>query len=111
MRYFLPLLTACSGIAVAAACAIETPITFASEPSPSNKIAAMTMNAGTADVSAPRVVCSRNRPIQFSDVTKVASAGAPSGLSFAANKIVQLFCRDVRINTIVVRDYCAVIRG
>jgi hypothetical protein len=97
MRYFLPLLTACSGIAVAAACAIE--------------IAEMTMNAGTADVSAPRVVCSRNRPIQFSDVTKVASAGAPSGLSFAANKIVQLFCRDVRINTIVVRDYCAVIRG
>jgi hypothetical protein len=110
MRYFLPLLTTCSGIAVAAACAIETPITLASEPSTSNKIAAVTMAAGTTDASAPRVVCSRN-PIQSSDVTKVASAGAPSGLSFAANKIVQLFCRDVRINTIVVRDYCAVIRN
>jgi hypothetical protein len=110
MRYFLPLLTACSGIAVAAACAIETPIALASEPSISNKIAAMTMDAGTTDDSTSRVICSRNRPIQSSDVTKVASAGSPSGLSLAASKIVQLFCRDVRINTIVVRDYCAVIR-
>jgi hypothetical protein len=55
------------------------------------------------------VVCSRNRPLQSSDVTKVASANALQGLSLASN-IVMLFCRDVRINTIVVHDYCAVIR-
>jgi hypothetical protein len=93
------------------ACVAESaPIASASEISAGTKIAATTRDAGTTEAAAHKIVCSRNRPLQSSDVMKVASAGASQGLNLASN-IVQLFCRDVRINTIVVRDYCAVIRG
>jgi hypothetical protein len=111
MRYLVPMLTACSGIAVAIACvAGPTPMASASERVADTKIAAATTrDAGTNGTSTHKVVCSRNRPLQFSDSTKIASANAPQESSLASN-IIQLFCRDVRINTIVVRDYCAVIR-
>jgi hypothetical protein len=111
MRALVPLLTICSGIAIVIACVAESvPIASASETSAGTKIAAATRDAGTTEASAHKIVCSRNRPLQSSDVMKVASADASQGLNLASN-IVQLFCRDVRINTIVVRDYCAVIRG
>jgi hypothetical protein len=111
MRYLFPLLTACSGIAVAVACvAGSTPMASASETVADTKIAAATKDAGTIGASTHKVVCSRNRPLQSSNAIEVASAtGVPQGLSLSS-KIVQLFCRDVRINTIVVHDYCAVIR-
>lgn len=110
MRYLVLMLTAYSGIAVAIACvAGSTPMASASETVADTKIAAATRGAGTNDTSTHKVVCSRNRPLQFSDSTKIASASAPQEPSLASN-IIQLFCRDVRINTIVVRDYCAVIR-
>jgi hypothetical protein len=110
MRYLVPMLAACSGIAVAVACVTgTTPMASASEKVADTKIAAATKDAGTVNPST-RVVCSRNRPLQFSNAIEVASsAGVPQGLSLPSN-IVQLFCRDVRINTIVVHDYCAVIR-
>jgi hypothetical protein len=110
MRYLVPLLTTCSGIAVAIACvAGSIPIASASEAVADTKVAVATKDAGTIDSSSHKVVCSRNRPFQSSNAEKVASAGASQERSLASN-IVQLFCRDVRINTIVVRDYCAVIR-
>jgi hypothetical protein len=110
MRYLVPLLTAYSGIAIAIACvAGSSPVASASETVADTKMAAATRDAGTVDASAHKVVCSRNRPFQSSNAVKVASAGVPQDLSLASN-IVQLFCRDVRINTIVVHDYCAVIR-
>jgi hypothetical protein len=110
MRYLIPLLTAYSGVAVALACLTGAPMASASEPVSSTKVAAATRNASTVDAASDhKVVCSRNRPFQASDAMKVASASTPQELSLPS-KIVQLFCRDVRINTIVVRDYCAVIR-
>jgi hypothetical protein len=111
MRSLLPLLTICSGIVIVIACIAESaPIASASETGAKTKIAVAAREARITNASAHKVVCSRNRPLQFSDTTKVASSGVPQGLNLASN-IVQLFCRDVRINTIVVRDYCAVIRG
>jgi hypothetical protein len=111
MRYFSTLLlTSCSALAMAIACIAESaPVAFASEPSTSTKIAALTKDDGSIGTTGQKVVCSRNKPLQYSDVTKVASATDPQKLGLASN-IIQLFCRDVRINTIVVTDYCAIIR-
>jgi hypothetical protein len=111
MRYFIPLLSVCSGLAVATAYIGESAqVASAAQINPNTQIAAV--SAETATVSKPKthVTCSRNRPLRVSaDGTKIASADLPQRLRFASN-IVQLFCRDVRINTIVVRDYCAVVR-
>jgi predicted RNA methylase len=111
MRYFVPLLTACSGLAVAIACVAQS-ASFASavEPSASfTKVAAARQNMAMTDNSARQVVCSRNRVSQLKGPDNTVFANVPEGLSLTSN-IVELFCRDVRINTIVVRDYCAVIR-
>ncbi len=110
MRYLVPLLTAYSGVAIVIACiAGSAPTASASEAVADTKMAAVTRNSGTINASSTKVVCSRNQPFQSSDAAKVSSASAPQELSLPS-RIVQLFCRDVRINTIVVRDYCAVIR-
>jgi hypothetical protein len=110
MRYFIPLLSVCSGLAVATAYVNESAqVASATQIKPDTQIAAVSAETTT---SAPKthVTCSRNRPLQVSaDGTKIASADLPQSLGLASN-IVQLFCRDVRINTIVVRDYCAVVR-
>lgn len=111
MRYFIPLLSVCSGLAVATAYVNESAqVAFATQIKPDTQIAAV--SAATPAIAAPKthVTCSRNRPLQVSaDGTTIASADLPQSLRFASS-IVQLFCRDVRINTIVVRDYCAVVR-
>lgn len=114
MRHFVPLLTACAGTAAAIACLAQAPNTLASEPgtsisNASIQIAAVSKETDLTKTSGQKVICSRNRPLQSSDFGKLA-ANLPERLSLASN-IVQLFCRDVRINTIVVRDYCAVIRS
>jgi hypothetical protein len=111
MRYSSTLfLAASSALTVAIACVAQSaPAAFASEPSANIKIAALAKDSGATQAQAQKVICSRNRPLQYSDVTKVASASNPQGLGLASN-IIQLFCRDVRINTILVRDYCAIIR-
>jgi hypothetical protein len=109
MRYFIPLLSVCSGLAVATAYVNESAqVASATQLKPDTQIAAVSTETTT---SAPKThVTCRNRPLQVSaDGTKIASADLPQSLRFASN-IVQLFCRDVRINTIVVRDYCAVVR-
>jgi hypothetical protein len=110
MRYLVPLLTACSGIAIAiTGITGSIPTASASAPVADTKMAAVTRDASTINAPTHKVVCSRNRPLQSSNEMKVASAGVPQETNLAS-KIVQLFCRDVRINTIVVHDYCAVIR-
>jgi hypothetical protein len=112
MRYFIPLLSVCSGLAVATAYVNESAqVASATQIKPDTQIAAVSSTTAPT-VVAPKthVTCSRNRPLQVSaDGTKIASADLPQSLRFASN-IVQLFCRDVRINTIIVRDYCAVVR-
>jgi hypothetical protein len=111
MRYFIPLLAMCSGLAVATTSFLDlTQVASAAQVKTDARIAAV--SSETKAISAPktRITCSRNRPLQVSaDGTKIASSEIPKGLSLASN-IVKLFCRDVRINTIVVRDYCAVVR-
>lgn len=110
MRYFIPLLAACSGLAIATACVSESAQASSATIKPSTQIAAVSPEATSVSAPKTHVTCSRNRPLQVSaDGTKIASADLPHNLRFASN-IVQLFCRDVRINTIVVRDYCAVVR-
>ncbi len=63
------------------------------------------------DYKAPpntRVVCSPNNPLAGrSDL--LASADVPQRLGLAANAI-DIFCRDIRINTIVVRYFCTVLK-
>ncbi len=115
MRYLTPVFAACSGLVVATAgfnAFIQT--ATAAQVTSDHRMAAVTTELQVTPAPKVREVCSRNRPLSVSaDGTRLASAQTPQGVGqdsgWAAN-IVQLFCRDVRINTIVVRDYCAVIR-
>jgi hypothetical protein len=57
-----------------------------------------------------QVVCSATNPLAGKvDGDKLAREGVPANLKLAAN-ILDIFCRDVRINTIVVRHYCTVLK-
>jgi hypothetical protein len=109
MRYTIPLAVACSGLAIAAS--ITPTQTLAAEQIKTNNRIAAALNAqptSVAESSVRKVICSRNYTLQANpEGTKVAAL--PEGLTWASN-IVQLFCRDVRINMIVVKDYCAVVR-
>lgn len=110
MRHFILSLAACSGFAIA--------ITF-SEPfnaanAMDNKVDSQISSVGSEAQSIPanqtKVVCSRNHPLSLNaGGVKVASAIASQSEDWFPN-VIKLFCRDVRINTIVVRDYCAVVR-
>jgi hypothetical protein len=108
MRYS-SLLAACSGLALAATCLIPLQAATAAEIK-GTRIASVGLEAPTAPTNQTKVVCSRNRPLSLSaDGVKVASGIAPQSADWTPS-IIKLFCRDVRINTIVVRDYCAIIR-
>lgn len=110
MRYSIPLLMFCSGLMVATS-TLSVQVAVAGQ----NKVGTQVVAALDSQVSPmsegstkAKVVCSHNRTLQVSaDGTKVAAL--PEGLTWASN-IVQLFCREVRINMILVKDYCAVIR-
>lgn len=108
MRYSIPLLMICSGLMVATS-TLSVQVAVAGQ----NKVGTQVVAALDSQVSpmsegSTKVVCSHNRTLQVSaDGTKVAAL--PEGLTWASN-IVQLFCREVRINMILVKDYCAVIR-
>jgi hypothetical protein len=112
MRHYISLLAACSGLALTTTILVPSQTATATE----NKAAAVTQIAavGLETQNLPsnqtKVVCSRNRPLSFtSEGTKVASGIGLKSTDWSSN-VIRLFCRDVRINTIVVRDYCALIR-
>lgn len=115
MRYLNSLFAACSGFAVATTLMMSVQ-TAAATPSEikGTQIAAVALESQAAAAVSPnqtKVVCSRNKPLSLNaEGVKVASGIAPQSADWLPN-VVQLFCRDVRINTIVVRDYCAVIRN
>ncbi|MGB8697937.1 MAG: hypothetical protein WCD18_00845 [Thermosynechococcaceae cyanobacterium] len=71
------------------------------------RVAAIGLDDASASAPEHRVLCSR-RPLQVSADGTQLMASSPALNGF--DKLVKLFCRDVRINTIVVRDYCAVLR-
>jgi hypothetical protein len=57
-----------------------------------------------------QVICSRVNPLAGKvDGDTLAKTGVPDNLELAAN-VLDIFCRDVRINTIVVRHYCTVVQ-
>jgi hypothetical protein len=111
MRYLNPVFATCSGLVVATAgFNALTDMATAAQITPDTRIAAV--GAGSQSNPAPKLkeVCSRNHPLQVSrDGTQLALAQGTQQPNLVSS-IVQMFCRDVRINTIVVRDYCAVIR-
>lgn len=113
MRHLTSLFTACSGFAVAAALLIPFQASTATEMK-GTQIAAVERESQTAAAvssNQTKVVCSRNKPLALSaEGVKVASGITPQSADWLPN-VIQLFCRDIRINTIVVRDYCAIIRN
>ncbi|WP_404789815.1 hypothetical protein [Altericista sp. CCNU0014] len=110
MRHLISFLTLFSGISMAAAYMLPLQAAVAPARETNAQIAATNLAPQVDPVANTKIVCSRNRPLAvIPESAKVASNLAPQ-VGVLASSIVQLFCRDVRINTIVVRDYCAVIR-
>jgi hypothetical protein len=109
MRYLIPLLAACSGLTIAASVVPTEAIATEQVKAVTQVAAKLDAQSGSKTVGSTKTVCSRNHTLQVNpEGTKVAAI--PEGLTWSS-KIVQLFCRDVRINMIVVKDYCAVVRG
>lgn len=105
------LLAVCSGLAVATAYFLPFQTVTATEIK-GTQVAAVGLEPQTtpANSAKAKVICSRNRPLSLSaEGVKVASGLTPQSADWMPN-VIKLFCRDVRINTIVVRDYCALIR-
>ncbi len=113
MRYLNSLFVAGSGFAVAATLLISFQAAAVATEMKGTQIAAVEQESQPTAVSPDqtKVVCSRNKPLSLNaEGVKVASGIAPQSADWVPN-VIRLFCRDVRINTIVVRDYCAVIRN
>ena len=88
--------------------------TLASPTYSRNPQTAATRNAELAKTVAVRpgqqVLCSTVNPLAGKvDGDTLAKTGVPDNLELASN-ILDIFCRDVRINTIVVRHYCTVVQ-
>jgi hypothetical protein len=110
MRHLISLLTVCSGLSMAAAYALPLQAAVAPPQATNAQITAINLRPQVEPAVNTRVVCRRDHPLAVvPESAKIASNVAPQ-VGVLASSIVQLFCRDVRINTIVVRDYCAVIR-
>jgi hypothetical protein len=110
MSRLIALLAACSGLTLATTALIPLQAATAIENNANTQIAAAGLEPQGASNNQTKVVCSRNRPLSLaSEGTKIASSLGLKSAERSPN-IIQLFCRDVRINTIVVRDYCALIR-
>lgn len=116
MRHLNSLLAAGSGFAIAATLLIPfqaAGATAAPTEIKETQIAAVERESQPTAVSPnqTKVICSRNKPLSLNaEGVKVASGIAPQSADWVPS-VIRLFCRDVRINTIVVRDYCAVIRN
>jgi hypothetical protein len=111
MRHCISLLAACSGLALTTTILVPSQTATATENKAAvTQIAAVGLETQNLPSNQTKVVCSRNRPLSFaSEGTKVASGIGLKSTDWSSN-VIRLFCRDVRINTIVVRDYCALIR-
>ncbi len=114
MRYLNSLFAAGSGFAVAATLLIPFQTAAVANEMKGTQIAAVgreSQPTTAVSLNQTKVVCSRNKPLSLNaEGVKVASSIAPQSADGVPN-VIRLFCRDVRINTIVVRDYCAVIRN
>jgi hypothetical protein len=110
MRHFISLLTLFSGLSLTTAYALPLRAAVALPHETNPQIAAININPLVDPAVNSRVVCSRNRPLAVVPANAKVASNPTSQVGILASSIVQLFCRDVRINTIVVRDYCAVIR-
>jgi hypothetical protein len=110
MRHCVSLLAACSSLALATTFLVPSQAASATENKAATQIASVGLESQSLVSNQTKVVCSRNRPLSaVSEGTKVASGIGFQGTEWTPS-IIKLFCRDVRINTIVVRDYCALIR-
>ena len=108
MRHFMALLSAGSSLALVCVLGFPSQAATAINNKAETQIASGSFERQPLLTNQTKVVCSRNHPLAFTG-TKVASGIAPQSTDWAPN-VIKLFCRDVRINTIVVRDYCALIR-
>jgi hypothetical protein len=112
MRHCISLLAVYFGLALATTILVPSQSATATENKSAavTQIAAVELEAQNLSSNQTKVVCSRNRPLSLaSEGTKVASGIGLQNTDWSSN-VIRLFCRDVRINTIVVRDYCALIR-
>jgi hypothetical protein len=114
MRYLNSLFAACTGFAVATTLLTSfQAVAVTPTDVKRTQIAAVELEPQSAAASPnqTKVICSRNKPLSLNaEGVKIASGIAPQSADWIPN-VIRLFCRDVRINTIVVRDYCAVIRN
>jgi hypothetical protein len=109
MRHFFYLTAACSGLALATTLLMPSQAATVTKNKTETQVS-VGLESNTVPSNQTKVVCSHNRPLAFNtEGAKIASGIAPQSTDLAPN-IINLFCRDVRINTIVVRDYCALIR-
>jgi hypothetical protein len=110
MRHFFALTAACSGLALATTLLMPSQAATVTKNNTETQMVSFGLKSTAVPSSQTKVVCSHNRPLAFNNEgVNVASGIAPQSTDLAPN-IIKLFCRDVRINTIVVRDYCALIR-
>jgi hypothetical protein len=110
MRHFVSLMTACSGLALATTLLMPSQAATVTKNRTETQMVSVGLESQDVPLNQTKVVCNRNRPLAFNaEGINVASGIAPQSTDWAPN-IIKLFCRDVRINTIVVRDYCALIR-
>jgi hypothetical protein len=108
MRHCIYLLATVSGVALASA--VFVPGANAAESKVETQIAVVSLEPQIIQSNQTKVICSRHRPLSLSsEGVKLASSLTSQNTDWSSN-VIRLFCRDVRINTIVVRDYCALIR-
>jgi hypothetical protein len=108
MRHVMYLLAVGSGVALSGTMLMPSHASTVTTNKSETQIASVSLESQPLLTNQTKVVCSRNHPLASEGVT-VASGIAPQSTDWAPN-VIKLFCRDVRINTIVVRDYCALIR-
>jgi hypothetical protein len=109
MRHFVSLMAACSGLALGTTLLMPSQAATVTKNKTETQVS-VGLQSTTVPSNQTKVVCSNNRPLAFNaEGVNIASGIAPQNIDLAPN-IIKLFCRDVRINTIVVRDYCALIR-
>jgi hypothetical protein len=110
MRHFVYLMAACSGLALTTTLLMPSQAATVTKNNTETQMVSVGLESNTIPSNQTKVVCSHNRTLAFNaEGVNVASGIAPQNTDLTPN-IIKLFCRDVRINTIVVRDYCALIR-
>jgi hypothetical protein len=108
MRHFVSLMAACSGLALTTTLLMPAQATTVTKNN-TEQMVSVGLESNTVPSNQTKVVCSHNRPLAFNSEGVNVASGIAQSTDLAPN-IIKLFCRDVRINTIVVRDYCALIR-